>query len=302
MKPQLLLPGKRPWRRNLDHEGDILVVPGEPVQPDTAVARGQAPAPPIVVEIGQAQPAVSEGQDVQAGEVVARRRKLIGSGEEVQSPIAGKVVLITPTQLLLQPPPLTVTLEAQLPGVISAVRPGWGVDVEGCIALLRGWRAFGSSLHGRLGDDVAIAVDPLTTASFHALLSQGVRAIVAGSWGEDAPLEVMPDGPALFYTEPLQGRPMAAPIAQALQASKGQLVALGLERLPILGFAADQHGDPQDFGPGSWVRTADGRSGRLVRVGDCPRFFASGLRGIPVEVDLGDRTENLPLDSLEWIA
>jgi hypothetical protein len=50
------------------------------------------------------------------------------------------------------------------------------------------------------------------------------------------------------------------------------------------------------------VRSADGRAGRLVAIAQAPRFFASGLRAAPADVDFGDRTETVPVDSLEWIA
>jgi hypothetical protein len=256
-----------------------------------------------VVDLAQAQPLVAEGQEVQSGEVVARRKKLIGSGEEVQAPISGKVLLVTEGELLLQPPPLAVMLEAQLPGAIAAVRNGWGADVEGCFGLLRGWGSWGPDEHGVLGEDVAVATEPLTTSSLQALSTQNLRAIIAASWGEDAPPpDALTDIPSVLFTEPLQGRPMATPIAEALQAHKGQPVALELGRQPRLAFASEKPAAGQGFGPEAWVRTADGQAGRLVRVGERPRFFASGLRGRPADVDLGDRTETLPLDSLEWIA
>ncbi|HLG74289.1 MAG TPA: hypothetical protein VK009_28030 [Chloroflexota bacterium] len=306
MKPQLLLPDKRIWRRELPGGGDVVVSPGDRVQPHTPVARGQVPAPPVVVPLAQAQPLVVEGQEVQSGEVIARRKKLIGSGEEVQAPIAGKVLLISEGEVLLQPPPLALMLEAQLPGSIAAVRAGWGADVEGCFGLLRGWGSWGVSQHGILGEDVVVAAEPLTTSSLQALTMQHLRAIVAGSWGEEAPPpEVVTDIPSVLFTEPLQGRPMATPIAEALQAHKGRAVALELGQSASggrLAFASDTPPVQQCFGPGAWVRAADGQVGRLAALGERPRFFASGIHCIPADVDLGDRTETLAVDSLEWIA
>ncbi|MFI5268139.1 MAG: hypothetical protein ACHQ7M_12260, partial [Chloroflexota bacterium] len=282
----------------------VLVSPGATVQPDTPVAEGQVSPPPVVVELGQAQAVVAAGQLVQAGEVVAKRKKLLGSGQEVQASVAGKVLLVSESELLLQPPPLATSLEAQLPGVVASVRAGWGVDVEGCFGLLRGWGSSGVSQHGTLGEAIAVVPEPLTTGRLQGLASQGVRAVIGPSWaeGEIPSSNVAPDGPAIFLTEPMPDRPMATPIAETLHRHLGQPVALSLGPLPLLGFASNSEDEVQCFGPGAWVRMADGRTGRLVSMGQAPRFFASGLRGVPADVDLGDRTETSPLDSLDWIA
>jgi hypothetical protein len=303
VKPQLELPGKRLWRCELGREGRVLAAPGDTVQPGSVVAEGQAPAPPVVVELGQAQALVEAGQEVQAGDVVARRKKLLGSGHEVQAPVAGKVLAVGERELLLQPPPLAVSLEAQLPGVVAAVRAGWGVDVEGCFGLIHGWGCRGASQHGLLGEAIAVAPEPLTVGRLQTLASQGVAAVVGPSWADgESSAEGVPDGMALFLTEPMPGRPMAPPIADVLQRHLGQPVALALGPRPLLGLASNSGGESQEFGEGAWVRTADGRSGRLLSAGLAPRFFASGLRAVPAEVDLGDRQETVALDSLDWVA
>lgn len=304
MKPQLQLPAKRVWRSQLPFEGRVVAEPGAAVEAGTIVAEGQAPGLPVVVDLGQAQAVVAAGQEVRAGEVIAKRKKMLGSGQEVQAPVAGKVLLVAEGELLLQPPALAVSLEAQLPGVVAAVRAGWGIDVEGCFGLLRGWGGFGASCRGLLGDAVAVVPEPLTTGRLQALAAQGVRAVIGPSWaeGESPSANVVPDAPAIFLTEPMPGRPMSAPIAETLRRHLGQPVALSLGSQPLLGFASNSADEGQCFGPGAWVRTADGRTGRLASIGLAPRFFPSGLRGVPAVVDLGDSTETLPLDSLDWIA
>ena len=95
---------------------------------------------------------------------------------------------------------------------------------------------------------------------------------------------------------------MAAPIAEMLRRHIGRPVALRLGPEPALAFSAEEGSEPQCFGPGSWVRAAGDLTGRLVKICDAPRFFESGLRAIPAEVDFGDRTQILALDSLDWIA
>jgi hypothetical protein len=301
MKPQLLVPARRTWRRELPSEGVIPVAPGQTVDPATTVAQGQTAAPPVVIDLGQAQATVTAGQEVQAGDVVARRKKFLGSGEEVRAPVAGRVLLIAGAELLLQPPALDVALQAQLPGSVAAVRDGWSADIEGCFGLIRGYGGSGSSQHGLLGQELAIETEPLTISRIQAFAGQGVAAIVAPSWG-DPPLPApVLDGPAIFLTEPAPGTPMAPPIADILKRHLGQPAAIDLGRQPRLAFQSNSTDDGQAFEPGAWVRTARGSAGRLISIAG-PRFFASGVRAAAAEIDLGDRTETLPLDSLEWIA
>lgn len=302
MRPQLLLPDKRLWRSELPADAEVLVSPSDQVEPDTPVARCHIPAPPVVLELGQSHPLVLEGQEVQAGEVVARRKRLIGARDEVRSPIAGRVLGVKDGYVLLQPPPLASTLVAQLPGTVAAARSGWGIEIEGCFGFLRGWSGWGPSQNGCLGEDVAIVVEPLTLTSLQALSAQEVRAVIAPSWADRGPTEPLVDGPTVVFSEPFQGCAMATPIAEALQRHKGQPVALRLESPVIVAFAGHANGGPQCFGPGAWVRAADGRAGKIVSMGESPRFFASGLGGVPAEVDFGDRTETLPFDGLDWIA
>jgi len=244
---------------------------------------------------------VLAGQDVQAGEVLARRKRGLGKAQEVQAAVAGNILLVQDGELLLQPPPLTMALEAQLPGVIAAVRGAWGADVEGCFGLLRGATGWGSSCKGVLGEDVAVVPEPLTASRLKALAGHGVRAVIAPSWAEQL-LHKPRGGIAILLTESLRGREMAPPIAEMLRQHMGRPVALRLGSEPAVAFAAEETAGPQCFGPNSWIRAGDGRAGRLVIVGEAPRFFESGIRAIPAEVDFGDRTEILALDSLDWIA
>jgi hypothetical protein len=297
--PQLRLPGRALWRRELPAEGTVTVVPGTLVEPDTVIAEGSTTVPPVVIELGQARPLVLSGQVVKAGEAVARRKKVLGRGDDVQTPVDGTVVRIMDAELLLSPPARVVQLTAQLPGTVAAVHAGWGVDIEGNFGLLRGFFAtYVAELTGILGDSVAIVAEPLLATRLESLAGQGVRAVIGPSWAGAAQSSPVP----LFLTEPAAGTPMATPLAEALQRHLGARVALQAWPEPLLAFASAEVSQPQCFGPDAWVRTADGRAGRLVSVGESLRFFASGVRALGAEVDLGDQTAQLPLDSLEWIA
>jgi len=268
------------------------------------VAEAEVPVPPLVIELAQAQALVRPGQDVHAGVIVAQRKKLLGRGDELRAPVAGRVVKVTESEVLLQPPPLVSTLLAQLPGSVAAVRAGWGADVEGCFGILHGWGGMEGGEQGRLGEEIAISVEPLTIGQVQALASQGARAVVAPSWADDPAPSPWPDGERLpiLLTERLPGRPMATPIAEALKRHLGRPAGLEGGPSPRLAFAGEAGEGSQCLGLGAWVRTADGHTGRLTTIGQRTRFFPSGMRAVPAEVDLGNRTETLALDSLEWIA
>jgi len=304
VKPQLQLPATRVWRRELALPGKILVAPGGTVQPDTVVGECDTPAAPAVIDLDRAAATVSVGQQVQAGEVVARRKKLLGRGDEIRVSVAGTVLGVSGAELLLQPPALTAKLYAQLPGSIAAVRGSWGVDVEGCFAIVSGHMRIPRDEYGLLGEQIAVVVEPLTVGHLQTLSSHGMRAVIAPSWSEDSEPPALPEGETLpvFLTEMMPRKAMAAPIAEILQQHLGRPAAIQAGPVPQLAFRAEFATEAQCFGSGSWVRTADGRVGRLASVGQRPRFFPSGLRAVGAEVDLGDRTETLAVDSLEWIA
>src|SRR5207244_465429 len=117
-----------------------------------------------------------------------------------------------------------------------------------------GW---GSSCRGVLGEDLAVAPEPLTAGRLQALAGQGARAVIAPSWEEQPPHEPR-GGMAILITEPMPGRPMAPPIAEALRQHIGRPAALRLGPEPAVAFSAEEASVPQCFGPNSWVRAASG--------------------------------------------
>ncbi|GEM_PF-3059520 len=302
-QPQLLLPARRVWRRGLPFPCRVLVGPGAQVRPETSVVEGSLDAAPMVVEIGQAELLVDVGRSVAAGAVIARRKKLLGRGEEILSPMAGTVLQHAGAVIIMQPPPQDVRLQAQLPGSIAAVRSASGIDLEGHFGLLYAYGGAGAEAYGVLGEDLAVVAEPLTAERLNALHAQGVHAVVAPSWSA---AEAPPVQPGLSYllTEPVHGLSMAAPVAQALQQHRGQPAAIQFGHRPALAYLGldGEQPPPQVWGSGSWVRASDGRTGRLLSIADRPRFFPSGLRAKAAEVDFGDATESLAVDSLEWVA
>ncbi|MDE3077852.1 MAG: hypothetical protein KGJ86_20715 [Chloroflexota bacterium] len=298
-RPQLVGPSKATWRRELHWPGRVLVSPGDRVEPETEVAVGQAPALLRLVPLGRAQRLVRDGQAVRSGELLARRKPFLRRAIEVHSPVAATIRGQLDNQLVLAPPALAVRLLAQLPAVVSATHEHWGVDIEGTFGLVHGTHGGGPETHGKLGEDVAVFVDPVTPAMLQAAVGQGIRALVAPSLTAPAPPSI-----ACILTERETGRPMAPPIADVLLAHVGHPAAIQFGACPLLAFstAGQTVDNEQLFGPGSWVRLADGTVARLIELEAAARVFPSGIRAVPAQVDLGDRTEIVAADSLEWVA
>ena len=301
--PQLIPPAQRVWRRELIRQGQVLVAPGEQLEAERVVAEGtQAPAV-LVVSLGWARAVVAPGEQVRVGQVVARRQRLLGRAEQVRAPVAGIVLDLLDGALLLMPKATPVRLLAQLPGAVVTVREGWGVEIEGVFGFLRGIEGTGEDLFGRLGQDIGVFAEPVTHEMMRAAMQQGLRAVVAASIPEPAPLAL----PCLL-TEGWGSRPMAPPIAEALRAHLGAPAAIQFrpDGSCILGFAMES-GEASApaaplFGQGSWVRLPGGQVGRFLSSTERLTWFPSGVAAPAAEVDLGDSTISTPRDHLEWVA
>lgn len=297
--PQLRAPAVAVWSRALPAPGQVRVNPGDTVEAETIVAACSLPARPVFVPLLGLSPLVRPGEWVTSGQVLAQRRRWLGGPTEVRAPVAGLARDPVEGQLLLVPQPLEMELVAQLPGLVASTTPDWGVEIRGTYGLLYGTGGSGEDQYGRLGEQIAIYTDPVSSATAEAARAQGVRAIVAPSLTGS-----LPPGLTCLLTE-RGGGSMATPLAEMLLAHLGQAAALRLAPVPVLGFTGQAHAsapkraEPE---PGNWVRSADGRVGRLQQALSGRRPFASGVQATPAEVDFGDAVAVLALESLEWVA
>ncbi len=303
--PQLARLRRTVWHRELRWPGEVLVAPGDSVEGSTALASGRLPAWPVLVPLGQIPPVVHVGDRVVRGQILARRKPLIGRAVDVRATSAGTVRDFVEGYALIAPSAeagAVSSLAAQLPGTVAAVYAHWGADIEGYFGLVRGTSGGGPEFHGRLGEDIGVYVDPMTPNMVAAAVAQGVRAVIA-------PRFTAPPGRPLTYvlTERAGDGAMAPPLAEVLLRHLGQAAAIEFTDCPSLAFVgieSPEQARPAEerFGVGSWVRLIDGRVGRLVGVDSRPRMLPSEIRAVTAEIDLGDATEVEALESLEWVA
>ena len=154
--------------RRLPLKGTVLVKRGDPVEPDTVVARTDLPGNVQTVNLAArlaADPArvpesllVAVGAEVKKGQPLARAKSLFGLvTQTVEAPVDGTIESVSHVtgQLILREPPLPVEVNAYLRGVVAEVIAEEGVIVEAEGAFLQGIFGVGGETTGA----IAIGVD-----------------------------------------------------------------------------------------------------------------------------------------------
>jgi len=147
--------------RILPLKGDVLVKPGDKVEPDTVVAKTNLPGPvePLNVAnlLGVPPEDVplamlkKEGDPVAAGEVIARTKSFFGLFKsEARAKIEGTIESISSItgQVLLRGHPVPVQVHAYLRGEVVEVFPREGVAVRAWGTFIQGIFGIGGETHG----------------------------------------------------------------------------------------------------------------------------------------------------------
>ena len=176
--------------RRLPLKGEVLVKAGDHVAPDTVVARTELPGNVQTVNLAarlsvDPQKVVDTltrpvGSAVQKGEVIARGKSLFGLVQNtVDSPATGTIESASHVtgQLILREPPIPVTMEAYVRGVVAEVLAGEGVVVETRGAFLQGIFGVGGETFGRVAVAGTAPDRPLESS---ALKPEHQGAVVIG--------------------------------------------------------------------------------------------------------------------------
>jgi hypothetical protein len=180
-------------RRMLSLPGTVLVVSGEMVRANQAVARAELPGKVyplnLANQLGVAPDEIHEylikkaGDPVRKDEILAENKPFIKwMKTEVRSPVTGVVESVSPVtgQVLLREPPRVLELLGYVDGRIIEVIPQQGVVVETDCSLVQGIFGIGGETAGEIVIAVASPDEALTPAHFTADMK--AKVVVGGSF------------------------------------------------------------------------------------------------------------------------
>ena len=149
--------------RKLPMPGDVYVGEGDRVSATQVIAATHLPGPVTMVnvaaEINVAPEEVpqfmlkQEGDQVQAGEVIAEVRAFFGLFHSIcRAPVSGTIESISPVsgQVSIRGKPTPVELTAYIDGVVTEVFPGEGAAIETTCALVQGIFGIGGETYGTI--------------------------------------------------------------------------------------------------------------------------------------------------------
>lgn len=147
--------------RLLPARGEVLVRPGEQVEPADVVAHCLLPGELQVVDVSRALRIPRErvtpfirkaaGEPVRAGEVLAAQRGVLARLKpSCRAPVDGHVLAIREGRILMEAAAIPFELRACLPGTVTNVMPGLGVVIATTGALIQGFWGNGREAEGVL--------------------------------------------------------------------------------------------------------------------------------------------------------
>jgi hypothetical protein len=149
--------------RRLPIHGEICVKVGDKVNYDTVVARAQVSGEPVPVNVAMLLGVESrdlpryvtkkEGERVTKGEVLAAYNSVFGLiKKHVTSPLEGTIELVSNLtgQIIIRGLPISIEVQAYLPGKVVNVIPREGAVVETNAAFIQGIFGIGGESHGKI--------------------------------------------------------------------------------------------------------------------------------------------------------
>ena len=240
--------------RMLPGQGEILVRPGERVDPLQVIGRANVSPDFRIVNVARQLRVrastvskylkVEPGERVRRGQVVGAVRGL--SARTCRSPIEGIVTESAGGQILIESPPQEVELVASIQGVVDRVIPEWGVVIRTTGLLIQG--VWGNSKTGsgilrliaqeRTAPLETESIDPssrglILVAGYLAdaeVIRQAIelqlRGIVVGSLSAAAMADVEAAPFPVIATEGIGDTPMCSRIHHLLAANDGREATL----------------------------------------------------------------------------
>ena len=160
--------------RKLPIAGNVLVKQGDTVSYDAEIARANLPGKVAVLNAAVAMQLETSGSElseqvsttelskymlkkigdsVEKGEILAERRGMFGLyHRELRASVKGTLEYYSDVtgQVLIREPPVPLTINAFIPGTITNVIPGEGVEIETPAAFIQGIFGIGGETHGEI--------------------------------------------------------------------------------------------------------------------------------------------------------
>lgn len=208
--PGLTVNGKALIRktRRLPLRGDVIVEAGDPVEPQTPIARTELPGQVALIraadKLGVTGDELVEfmryqvGDTVQPDDLLAETPGLFGKWfkNKLIAPVGGTIETITARtgNLTIRQTPQPVELAAFIQGVITEVLPHEGAVIETRGALIQGIFGIGGERWGKLkvmpaadagalgdiADQIVVVPDQVDRAFYRAVAEAGAIGLVAG--------------------------------------------------------------------------------------------------------------------------
>jgi hypothetical protein len=336
--------------RTLSVPGEVVVKRGSTVVAADVVARAAASSRRVILDVAEelgisadmveSSLMVGVGDAVEEGQPLARRRGFLTSAV-LRAPVGGIVVLIEGGRMILEAEPEAIELRAIVPGTVTTVMPGRGVQIRTVGALIEGvWgsggveagamrvvgREAGGELPGAaitMGEGGAVLVThvPLSDEALEAAGEHRVRGIIAPSMRASLiPKAKVLESTSIVLTEGFGRSMMTEAIYNLLRDHEGReavLIATAPERWSarrpevIIPLSSPGQLPPvphtgEPLGVGSRVRLLrdpyTGLVGTVTVLPEAPRSVESGLTARGACVDLGKGREAfVPLANLELL-
>jgi len=243
--------------RRLPAKGEVLVHPGERVEPTDVVARVHQTQDFRIVDVarklGVPKSQVkrfllkSVGDTVEAGQTIAMRGGL--PGRKVLAPAKGEIMAVGNGRVLIEVAPELIEVRAYLKGTISTVTPGVGVVIEATGAMVQGRWGCGGEAYGVLRvlaekPDEPLRAKSIDVAAHGAIIVGGgwvdaaalaqaqqlqVRGLIIGSMEGELRAQAESVGFPIILTEGFGRVPMAEPIFSLLHGQTGREASISAE-------------------------------------------------------------------------
>ncbi len=338
--------------RLLPRAGEVSVRLDDRVESVDIVARAAVPLPPKVVNLAQLFKVPRrrakgfllkrEGDAFSKGEVLARKKRLLGPGLVIRAPFAGRVLAEHDGEVLLEVAPAEVELPANIKGAVANIMPRHGVVIQVTGGLVQGaWgngkesyavlKVLGETREQPLSAElidvsclgtIVVVGGTIEAGGLKQAEAQQVRGVIAGSMPATLREKALTLPFPLMITEGFGSvlmLPSAFELLKSYHTREASLRAVsqtrwGAQRPEVVVPLSAREGSSGEVAPPYAPLQKDvlvrvcagdylGQTGRVVSDRPQSRMLANGAHARAIEVELAEGERIwVPINNLEAIA